>query len=349
MGNNLVDVPITKIVRCRWRDEEDSEDKVKDAIKRIGEQGFRYSLQGMPLDSVEKWIEYLMVADRETYPTRELATDAAATMPLDAVEQLVGHHRREGCRQLGTWYIWSREDEGKRDLIPFILKDMPLEEARGIYLSDNMKNDQQSAGWALGNVRKMLPDLISSGMIKSEANAYLAKEMGLSVKAIEKLADVNKGLTQGVVSPAIKRLTPDNAVEFWKLLTEIQIHAPVTFERQKEIIDESFDSVNPRKSVGNAFSAMRAALPQLPKLEKPRRSPDVVALQLAHKLATILQKEELEDDTKHRINDYALLIGKLSATALTEEDIEADEILAEMQQMQEQEEGHDDVQPTAVH
>jgi hypothetical protein len=348
LGN--VDVPINKIVRCRWRDEEDYEEKVKDAVERIGEQGFRYNLQGRRLDSVEDWIEYLMVADCEVYPTRELAEAKALTMPLDMVEQWVGHNRKEGCRQLGTWYIWSRENEGMRDVIPFVLKDVSKEEAQNIYLSDNRKNDHQSAGWALGNVRKMLPDLISSGMVKSEANAHLAKQMGLSVKAIEKLVEINKGLVEGVVSPAIKRLRPDDAVEFWKLLVGITVHVPVTFERQKEIITDSFDSVNPRKSIGNAFSDLRAALPQLPKLvvEKTRKSPDQVALQTAHKLATILQNEDLEDETKQRINEeYVPLIAKLTTTVLTEDDIEDNEILAEMEEAETQQETHDD--QTAVY
>lgn len=328
-------VPLNKIVRCRWRDEEDSPDKVKDAIKRIGEQGFRYNLQGMRLDTVEKLIEYLMVSDRELYPTRELAEIKAVTMPLDLIEQWVGHHRREGCHQLGTWYIWTLEHEGKRDLVPFILKDVSacMEEARTIYLSDNMKNDQQLAGWAIGNVRKMLPDLISSGMAKSEAHAYLAKEMGLQPRDIEKLAEISKGLIGGVVSPAIKRLTPDNATEFWRVLNQTLALTPVTLDLQKEIIDESFDSKNPRKSIGNAFSAIKASLPELQKVvvPKPPKAPETVALQLAWKLYQILQREDFEDDAKQRINEIVVSCGRLTTTTLSEEDIETDEIIAEVE------------------
>lgn len=173
-------VPLNKIVRCRWRDEEDSPDKVADNIKRIGEWGFSRNLQGMRLDTVEKLIDYLMAADRELYSSREKAEAKALTMPLDLIEQWVGHHRREACEQLGTWYIWSLEHLGKRDLIPFVLKDVSafMEEARSIYLQDNMKGDHQLAGWAIGNVRKMLPELIAKGMPKSEACAFLANEMG---------------------------------------------------------------------------------------------------------------------------------------------------------------------------
>src|SRR5277367_1677483 len=175
----VVYIPINKIVRCRWRDEEDSPDKVRVAKERIGRQGFRGHLDGVIL-------------------------------PDGCVEQLNGHNRVTACRELGMTEI------------PFVAKAYTDEEALDIFLSDNMKEDAQSTGWALGSVRTVVPYLVSLGMSNSEAQARLADKIGLTVKDIEKLTDMNDALVQGILSPAVKRLpVPYNAVEFWKKLQEL--------------------------------------------------------------------------------------------------------------------------------
>src|SRR5271154_7111115 len=138
-----IDVPINKIVRCRWRDEEDYADKIRAAEERIGRQGFRGHLDGRPLATVEGWVDYFMVFDPEAYPTRESAEAKAQTMPLDMVEQLNGHNRKQGCLNLGLTSIRMK------------IEDYTLAVALDIFLSDNMKEDTQSAGWALGSVRKV--------------------------------------------------------------------------------------------------------------------------------------------------------------------------------------------------
>lgn len=155
-------------------------------------------------------------------------------------------------------------------------------------------------------------------------------------KDIEKLAEIIKSLADGIVTPAIKRLIPDNAIEFHRVLLRTLALTHVTLERQKEIVDESIDSKNPRKSIGNAFSAIKDALPQPKKVvvKKTKKPLSDVLLQLGYKFVTALQQEEfedVEDDVKQRINEYATLAVKLSATAPTEEDIEADEIIAEVE------------------
>lgn len=70
----VVLVPINKIVRCRWRDEDDSPDKILRAVERIGRQGFRGHLNGRPL-------------------------------PDGTIEQLNGHNRKAGCLELGITEI----------------------------------------------------------------------------------------------------------------------------------------------------------------------------------------------------------------------------------------------------
>src|SRR5271170_14374 len=141
-------IPIDKIVRCRWRDEEDSPDKIRVAVERIGRQGFRGHLDGRPL-------------------------------PNGTVEQLNGHNRKAGCLELGVTEI------------PMLLQEYTDEQALDIFLSDNMKEDAQSTGWALGSVRKVIPYLVSTGVTKSEALVRLADKIGLEVKQIEKLSEMN--------------------------------------------------------------------------------------------------------------------------------------------------------------
>ena len=323
-------VPIDKIVRCRYRDVENLKEKVADNVKRIGEQGFRYPLQGMRLNTVEKLVEYLTVLDRETYKTPELAYAKAVTMPLDLIEQWVGHNRRESCQQLGTWYIWGKEHLGKGTLIPFLLRDEPKEEIRRIFLSDNMKWDTQSCGWAIGSIRTIVPDMMAEGICKSEAYAYVASECGLEPEDIEVLAEADKAMVNGIMSQAVKRLTPANGVLFWVTLKAFLVLSPMSIAQQDKIVDQSFKARDQRRSITNQFSEIRNALPKLPKpvTAKPRKSPDDAVLQHLYKALTILQTEELRDDTKLRITEYAGLITQLSATAPSQADIEADEIIA---------------------
>lgn len=360
LGN--VDVPLNKIVRCRWRDEDDSEDKIKDNITRIGDVGWTYSLQGMRLDTVEKWIEYLMVAEREIYSTPELAEIKARTMPLDMVEQWVGHHRVASAHQLGTWYIWAREHEGKRDLVPFVLKDATIDEARTIYIHDNLKNDGQTAGWAIGNVRKMRPELMAKGMSKSEANAWLVKHSGFELKStnpstlIGKLEDIDRGLQNGIVSPAIKRLKPDDAIEMWKLVLEFHTCSPVSFDRQKEIVDNSFGSANPRKSIGNAFSKLREALPEPVKvvISKPKESPAAAGLKLIQKAAEKFRQAR-EDDFEFGEQELLLITEAMQYLSSVVPTVDLTEVIDRQQAvaaafaaMEEEEDNDGTVQLTEV-
>lgn len=326
-------VPIDKIVRCRYRDVENLKEKVADNVKRIGEQGFRYPLQGMRLNTVEKLIEYLMVLDRETYKDRKLAEAMAVTMPLDLIEQWVGHNRKASCVELGTWYIWGKEHLGKGTLIPFLLRDEPKEEIRRIFLSDNMKWDTQSCGWAIGSIRTVVPDMMAEGSCKSEAYAYVAKECGLDLEDVEILADADKALVNGTMAPSVKRLTPKNGVLFWVTLKSFLILSPLSFAQQDKIVDQSFKAQDQRRSITNQFSDLRTALPQFPKpvVTKVKKSPDDAVLQHLYKALSLLQSEELRDDTKLRITEYAAQIIKLSAVTLSEEDIESDRYIAEIE------------------
>jgi hypothetical protein len=323
-------VPIDKIVRCRYRDVENLKEKIADNVKRIGEQGFRYPLQGMRLNTVEKLIEYLMVLDRETYSNPKLAEAKAKTMPLDLIEQWVGHNRVGSCLELGTWYIWGKEHLGKGTLIPFLLRDEPKEEIRRIFLSDNMKWDTQSCGWAIGAIRTIVPDMMAAGVCKSEAYAYVAGECGLDLEDIEVLAEADEAMDHGVMSLAIKRLTPANGVLFWVTLKAFLVLSPMSIAQQDKIVDQSFKARDQRRSITNQFSDIRNALPKLPKpvVTKQKKSPDDAVLQHLYKALTLLQSEELRDDTKLRITEYAGLITQLSATAPSQADIEADELIA---------------------
>src|SRR5271166_7101092 len=98
------------------------------------------------------------------------------------------------CEELGTWYIWGKEYLGKGTLIPFLLRDEPKEEIRRIFLSDNMKWDSQSCGWAIGAIRTVVPDMMANGICKSEAYAYVAGECGLDLEDIEVLAEADEAI-----------------------------------------------------------------------------------------------------------------------------------------------------------
>lgn len=310
-----VDVPINKIVRCRWRDEEDYEEKINDNIKRIGEQGWRYPLQGWRLNTVEKWIEYFMTADRETYSTREPAEIKARTMPLDMIEQWVGHNRVASGHRLGTWYIWSREHEGKRDLVPFVIKDTAtLDEARTIFLSDNMAFDGQTTGWAVGAARKILPELFDKGMGKSEAYAWLADEVGLDGSQIPTLLELGAAFKAGILCSAAKRLRPDAGVDFWKRLQELNVMrlSPLPLDEQARYVSTIVKGPNQPKRVSYVFIQLReealAENPQAPLPKSPKKKATLSETAIKGlRLAVDAFRKAREEDFEYKDQELSLI------------------------------------------
>jgi ParB-like nuclease domain len=299
----VVQVPIDKIVRCRWRDEEDSPDKIRVGKERIGRQGFRGHLDGRPL-------------------------------PDGTVEQFTGHNRKAACLELGLTHL------------PMMLKAYTDEEALDIFLSDNMKEDGQSTGWALGSVRKVVPHLISIGKAKSEAHAILADKIGLKVHEVQKLAEMNDALDNGVLSPAVKRLTgPHNAVEFWRKLQDLLKLRFIDVDEQARHIETIVSGPDQRRRITNVFSKIileaQGVVPPTPKLPKPKESPVVLACRYLDKLAEVLRRAgaedyEYEEQDKLLIADKLRHVLSVAPTASTESDTEVDIILATMQQNEEQ-------------
>lgn len=348
------DVPLENLVRCRWRDEENYPEKIKSAEERIGVQGWRMSIDGVPLDTVEAWIDYFMADDPETYPTEEAAEVKARTMPLDKVEKLGGHNREEGM-----YNLLAMEAAGTlpAHYLPHPPRAMRVKiqrhtsaAARNIFMSDDDERDGQCAGWCLGAVRKGIPDMMrKEGITKSEAIARTARDTGRTIKEIHTMIDMLLGLDTGVLTPQVKRIKPKDAVLFWDTLVKVNAFFHVTFAQQDEIVDGYFKSADPRKSITYAFSdLMKAAGIEAPKTKKQNtvKDPEAYALQLAWKLATHLQEESFPDDAKQRIKEVLDISTKLVTTTPSEEDVEDDAIFA---RIQEQEDNDETVEQTAVH
>jgi hypothetical protein len=322
------DVPINKIVRCRWRDEEDYEEKIIDNVTRIGEQGWRYPLQGWRLNTVEKWVQYLMTADRETYSKQEVAEEKARTMPLDMVEQWVGHNRVASGHRLGTWFIWSREHEGKRDLVPFVIKDTAtLDEARDIFLTDNMAFDGQTLGWAVGAALRIVPEILASGKSKSEAYAWVADRTGLNENQVPILFEMATAFKSGVLGSAAKRLKPDSGVDFWARLQELNMMrlSPVTLDEQKRHVDHIISGPNQQKRVSYLFGKLReeallanpqAQLPAPPKKKATLPETAIKGLRSAANAFRRIRETDFEYED-HQLSLISNLMQYLNSVAPT--------------------------------
>jgi len=299
----VVYIPLNRIVRCRWRDEEDSPDKVRVAKERIGRQGFRGHLDGVIL-------------------------------PGGKIEQLNGHNRVTACRELGITEI------------PFVVKPYTDEEALDIFLSDNMKEDAQSTGWALGAVRTVIPYLISQNMSKSEAQARLADKIGLQVKDIEKLSEMNEALASGILTPAVKRLpVPYNAVEFWRKLQELMSCRHVSLEDQVEILEGVLAGADHRRRITNLFSDLLRNMTPLKVVQpKPKKSPFISVCRYLEQVAEILQQhvEDFGEQEIQIILTKARFVNSLLPTVLSDSQKAISETLAKM------EEEDNDVQSTEV-
>lgn len=333
------DVPLENLVRCRWRDGENSPWKVQSAEERIGVQGWRGHIDAVPLDTVEAWIDYFMADDPDTYPDEATAKVTALTMPLNMVEKLGGHNREEGM-----YNLLAMEAAGTlpAHYLPHPPRAMRVKiqrhstaAARNIFMSDDDERDGQSAGWCLGAVRKGIPDMIrKEGITRSEAISRTAKDTHRTVKEIHTMIDMNKGLDDGTLSPRVKWLEPKDSVHFWNTLVKVNAFFRVTIKQQEDIVDGYFKSSDPHKSITYAFSdLMKAAGIEAPKTkkQKTKQDPEAYGLQLAWKLTVHLQDADLSDDAKQRIKEVLDISTKLVTTTLSPEDLEADEILAEIE------------------
>lgn len=347
------DVPLENLVRCRWRDEENYPEKVAVNEYRIGTQGWRTNIDGVPLDTVEAWIDYFMADDPKTYPTEELAAVKARTMPLNMVEMLGGHNRKESMHNLLAMEAAGTLPE---NYLPHPPRAMRVKiqrhtdaTARNIFMSDDNEYDGQSAGWALGAVRKGIPDMMrKEGITLSEAIARTAHDTGRTVKEIHTMRDMLQGLDNGTMSPQVKRVKPKDAVHFWDTLIKVNAFFHVTFAQQDRIVDDYFKSSDPHKSITYAFSDLLKASgiePPSRKKQKAKKDPEAL-LKQAWKLATDLQEANLQDDDKQRIKEVLDISTKLVTITPSEEDVEDDAIFA---RMQEQEDTDETVERTAVH
>jgi ParB-like nuclease domain len=287
----VVNVPTNKIVRCRWRDEEDSPDKIRVAVERIGRQGFRGHLDGRPL-------------------------------PDGRVEQLNGHNRKAGCLELGITEI------------PMMLREYTDEEALDIFLSDNMKEDGQSTGWALGSVRKVIPYLVSTGIAKSEAQARLADKIGLEVSDVKKLAEMNEALDESVLSPAVKRLpVPYNAVEFWRKLQELMKLRFVSLDEQNAIVEKVIAGPDHRRRITNTFSdLLRGEAPLKVVVPRAKTPPFTVACRILQQLADVFQQNDFEGDEAQTINNLLEFVNNIAPAPMTESQKAVAAVLATMQE-----------------
>lgn len=285
-------IPINDIIRCRWRDEEDSPDKVRVAKERIGRQGFRGHLDGVAL-------------------------------PDGRVEQLNGHNRVTACRELGLTEI------------PFMVKSYTDEEALDIFLSDNMQEDAQSTGWALGAVRSVIPYLVSSGKIESEAQARLADKIGLKIADIQELSAMNSALDDTVLSPAVKRLPLNNAVQFWRKIQELMSCRYVGLDEQASIIEVVVSGPDQRRRIINMFAELLRNMTPLKVVQpKAKKSPFVSVCRYLEQAAEELQ-QHAEDFGEREIEiviGKAAFVNSLLPTALSNSQMAISETLAKMEE-----------------
>lgn len=203
-----------------------------------------------------------------------------------------------------------------------VLKAYTDEEFLDIFLSDNMKEDGQSTGWALGSVRKVVPYLMAeTGITKSEAHAILADKIGLQPHEIQKLTDMNAALDAGILSPSVKRLlSPHNAVEFWKKLQELLTIRLMDEAEQARHIDYIIAGPDQRRRVTNTFSKLiqeaQAANPQAvtPKPPKQKVTPAIEALRALDKAAAAFRRGQAED-FEYDEQDILLIADKMKYLA----------------------------------
>lgn len=264
--DTLVQVPLKDIVRCRWRDEEDSPDKIRVAKERISRQGFRGHLDGRLLLNGQ-------------------------------VEQLNGHNRRAACEEMGF------------ATLPFVVKDYTDEEALDIFLSDNMKEDGQSTGWALGAVRKVVPYLTAQGKALSEAYAIVGSKIGLDSEDVVKLSEMNDALDTKVLSPQVKRLlVPYNAIEYWRKLNQLMLRRSVTLDEQGRHVEEILRSPDVRGRIRTYFCDLLAeAGPAKVVQPRTKRPPFPTACKHFEQLITLLRAhgDDFSEEERKAISDKA--------------------------------------------
>jgi hypothetical protein len=241
-------VSITKISRCRWRDEDDSPEKIRVAKERIARQGFRGHLDGRQL-------------------------------PDGAVEQLTGHNRVAACKELGI------------KTIPFVIKNYTDEEALDIFLSDNMKEDGQGTGWALGAVRKVMDYHQKEGKTAEESRYYLAKAIGVEATGIVRLSEMNTAIDKGDLTAQVKRiLLPDNAVEYWRKLKELRGYRDVPLSEQNAQIENIVASKDTRGKIRILFcEALKEMRPPKTATRIPLPA-NIIAENMFDKLISFLTK-----------------------------------------------------------
>ena len=296
MENPIIqlDVPIKDLLRCRWRDDEDSPEKIAVAIERISRQGFRGRLTGRLL-------------------------------PDGRIEQLNGHNRRNACEQMGF------------ETLPFDVRVYTDEEALDIFLSDNMKEDGQGTGWALGAVRTVVPYYLEQGITLSEAHARLGDKTGLDAKDVERLSAMNSALTASKLSPAVKRLlVPHNAVEFWRKLQELMSVREVPLQEQEFIINGILQSPDVRGRIRTLFNVLLSEVaPIATTAPKAKKTPFVTICRNFDQLAKTLRDsgDDLTDEELLAIVDKAKYVYSLlpDFTGATESNLAVMEALADME------------------
>lgn len=221
----IVMVDTNKIRRCRWRDEDDSKEKIERAVERIQRQGYRGHLDGI-------------------------------LHPDGHIEQLNGHNRLAACKILGLQYM------------PFDLTPRTLDEYRDIFLSDNLKEDGQDAGWALGAIRKLVPEYIAEGKTQEGAFEIIAKSTRMDLDDVRKMfKSVLPALDNKVLTPKIKRLSPPrDAIEFWQKMQELQRQRAVSMGEQDSIVEQVVASPSPRGKIRTLFCDL------LKRVRPPRRT-----------------------------------------------------------------------------
>lgn len=291
--SKVIQVPIEKIVRCRWRDEDDSPEKISAAIERIGRQSFRGHLDGRKLSN-------------------------------GFVEQLNGHNRKAACIQLGL------------KSLPFVVKEYTDDEALDIFLSDNMKEDGQGTGWALGAVRKVVPHYQAQGKSLAESFTLIGSAIGLKSTEVQMLADMNKALDAGILSPAVKRLlVPYNAVEYWRKLQELTDRRTVLLTEQEEHINCILQSPDVRGRIRSYFCELLAeAGPAKVAHPKARQSHFSITCKLLEKLAVELREnaDDFSEEEMFIIQDKVKYVTSLtsSTTDSMESQIAVEATLADM-------------------
>ena len=171
-------------------------------------------------------------------------------------------------------------------------------------------------------------------MSKSEAQARLADKIGLEVKEIEKLSEMNIALDNSLLCPGVKRLpVPYNAVEFWRKLQELMKLRFVSLDEQIAIIEKIISGPDHRRRITNTFSdLLRGEAPLKVVLPRTKTPPFITACRILQKLADVFEQNDFESDEAQTLNNLLEYVTNVAPASMTERQKAVAAVLATMQE-----------------